>query len=337
MTATNAMTKETLDASDIVEGRRVLNEEADALKALATSLDENFNAAINMVDSCRHNKNGRLVVTGVGKSGHVARKMVATLASTGTPALFVHPGEASHGDLGMITGNDVVLAISNSGEAPELAVILTYVKRFHIPLIAITSKPQSTLGTHADIILALPNLPEACPNGLAPTTSTTMTMALGDALAVALLKRIGLTPDQFKVFHPGGKLGQQLKLVSDLMLTPQDLAMCPPETTMGDALLVMAQKNLGSVIVADKDSKLLGIVTDGDLKRHMGPELLTKKIETIMTRGPRSIAPEVLAAEAIDVMLRRDGSMFTSLVVTDKNNVVKGLIRVQECLRAGLI
>lgn len=324
-------------SDDIAEGRRVLLAEAEALSKLAASLDENFINALNLIDESRKSGNGRLVVTGVGKSGHVARKMVATFASTGTPSFFVHPGEASHGDLGMITEGDIVLAISNSGEAPELGVILTYCKLKGIKLIAMTSKRDSTLGKNSDIVLQLPNIPEACPNGLAPTTSTTMTIALGDALAVALLQRIGLTPEEFRVFHPGGKLGQQLKLVSDLMLEAKDLPLCPPTTRMGEALVMMAQKNVGSIIVVDDKQKLLGIITDGDLKRHMNDGLLNQEVSALMTRTPKTIKPDVLAAEAIDVMLRRSQNIITSLVVMDEENIVRGLIRVQECLRAGLL
>lgn len=325
---------------DILSAKRVLSEEARALDALAASIGEPFAKAIDLV----HGKKspaagmarGRLIVAGIGKSGHVARKIAATLASTGTPAFFVHPGEASHGDMGMVTRDDVVLMLSNSGENPELSDLIHYTRRYDIPLIAITSKPQSTLATHADIVLLLPPMGEACPNGLAPTTSTTMMIALGDALAVSLLERMQLTPDQYKVFHPGGKLGQKLMKVSEMMVGLDGLALAAPDTSMDAALIIMAEKNLGALLIVDQNKDLLGIFTDGDLKRHMAPDLLQKRVGDIMTRNPKSISGAALAVEALDMMTKTPGKYLTSLIVTDENGKLSGMIRLQDCLQAGI-
>ncbi len=324
------MTKDT-----ITIGRETILTERDGLNALAENLDARFTHAVGTLEKVSQGS-GRVIITGMGKSGHVARKIAATLASTGTPAQFVHPGEASHGDLGMITEQDCVIAISNSGEAAELSDIIAYTRRFAIPLIAITSRPASTLAQHSDILLQLPDAPEACPNGLAPTTSTTATMALGDALAIALLHRKGLTAAEFRVFHPGGKLGQRLKRVSDLMDGLELLPLVGPDTTMDRALLVMSEKNLGCIIVEDAQGQVAGIITDGDLKRHMSPTLLTKKASEVMTVDPQSIAPEALAAEAVDVMLKKFKQPITSLLVISDGQI-KGLIRLQACLQAGVI
>jgi arabinose-5-phosphate isomerase len=315
--------------------RTAILTERDALTALAESLDLRFTHAIEALEKVS-SAGGRITVTGVGKSGHVARKIAATMASTGTPAQYVHPGEASHGDMGMITDQDAVIAISNSGEAPELSDIIAYTRRFHIPLIAITSKPGSTLAQHSDIVLQLPDRPEACPNKLAPTTSTTMTMALGDALTVTLLERKGLTPEQYSVFHPGGKLGKRLKKVSDLMDPVSALPIVSPETGMDKTLLEMTEKNIGCVVIENKDGTVAGIITDGDLKRHMSQDLLTKPASAIMTANPKSILPDALAAEAVDMMLNRFKSPITSLLVIEEGRL-HGLIRIQACLQAGVV
>jgi arabinose-5-phosphate isomerase len=283
----------------------------------------------------KRERKGRLVVAGMGKSGHVAKKITATMASTGTPAHFVHPGEASHGDLGMITEMDVVLLLSNGGESAELSDIIHYTRRFGITLIAMTSNGQSTLAKHADIKLVLPKMPEACPNGLAPTTSTTMMMALGDALAVALLDRMGLTAEQFRVFHPGGKLGQRLRTVKEIMQPLDKLALVRESDTMDHVLLEMTQKNLGSVVITDAQQNLIGIITDGDLRRHMGPDLLTKRAGDLMTRNPKAIEADLLAAEAVDKMLNGFSSHITCLVVLEQGRFT-GLIRLQDCLQAGV-
>jgi arabinose-5-phosphate isomerase len=279
---------------------------------------------------------GRLIVAGIGKSGHVARKLAATFASTGTPSYYVHPGEASHGDLGMVTENDVVLMLSNSGENAELSDLIHYTRRFGIKLIAMTSNAGSTLGKHADLVLLLPKAPEACPNGLAPTTSTTMMMALGDALAVALLERMGLTSEQFKVFHPGGRLGQRLQKVSDLMHGYDDLPLVPESAKMDRAIIVLSEKNLGAVLIVDTKGNLKGIITDGDLKRHMSPDLMQKPVTKIMSPGPKTIREDARAVEAMNIMTKTPGRYITSLIVTDAKGKLAGMIRLQDCLQAGI-
>lgn len=319
----------------LAAGLRTIEAEIAGLQALAAALDERFVRAVQIVDAMKTHPGARLIVAGIGKSGHVARKIAATLASTGTPSFFIHPGEASHGDLGMITARDVVLMLSNSGENPELSDLIHHTRRFGLSLIAITSRPASALGRTADVCLTLPPVPEACPNGLAPTTSTTMMMALGDALAVALLERMGLTPEQFKTFHPGGRLGQKLVRVRALMHPYDSLPLVPHSATMDRAILTLSEKNLGCVLVVDGDGALKGIVTDGDLKRHMAPDLLGKPVESVMSRDPRTIDADALGAEALNAMTRTPGHYLTSLVVTDGGKLA-GLIRLQDCLQAGL-
>ena len=323
---------------DIAYASSVIQTEADGLKALTKTIDSNFLKAVDLMENVKTDgPAGRVIISGVGKSGHVGRKIAATLASTGTPAYFVHPGEASHGDLGMVTDRDVVVMFSNSGENAELSDLIFYTRRFSIPLIAVTSNADSALAKHCDISLIMPQVQEACPNGMAPTTSTTMMMALGDALALSLLKRSGLTKEQFKVFHPGGKLGQKLLKVSDMMVGREDLALTAPDETMDNVLLVMTEKNVGSVIVESPEKDVLGIITDGDLKRHMGPSLLQKHARDIMSTGPKSITPESLAAEAIDMMLNKFKQPITSLIVLDKDGKLHGIIRIQDCLKAGIV
>ncbi len=323
------------EQADIENGIRTLTAEAQGLAALAQSLDGSFAEAVSAIHDMKRDRQGRLVVAGIGKSGHVAKKITATMASTGTPAHFVHPGEASHGDLGMITESDIVLLLSNGGENAELSDIIHYTRRFGITLIAITGNPQSTLAKHADIRLVLPKMPEACPNGLAPTTSTTMMMGLGDALAVALLERMGLTPEQFRVFHPGGKLGQRLRTVREIMQPLDKLALAHENDTMDKTLLEMTGKNLGSVIVVDENENMIGIITDGDLRRHMAPDLLVKQAGQLMTRNPKSIDANLLAAEAVDIMINGFKSHITCLTVMEDGKFV-GLIRLQDCLLAGV-
>ncbi len=322
-------------AADIASARRVLTTEIAGLSALSETLNEEFSRAINVIVEMKSRVGGRLIVAGIGKSGHICRKLAATLASTGTPSYFVHPGEASHGDLGMVTEHDVVLMLSNSGENAELSDLIHFTRRFGIPLIAMTSKAESTLAQHADIVLLLPKMPEACPNNMAPTTSTTMMLALGDAIAVTLLDRMGLTPEQFKVFHPGGKLGQKLKKISELMHGYDDLPIVPMNALMDQALLALSARNLGSVIIEGPNRTLAGIITDGDLKRHMGPDLLQKPVTEVMTTHPETIDLNGLAAEALDIMVNRRKNLITSLVVLDGATIV-GLIRAQDCLRAGI-
>jgi arabinose-5-phosphate isomerase len=316
-------------ARDIAAGQRVLNLEAEALKALSAALDTRFAAAVDLLSRVA----GRIVVSGMGKSGHIAKKIAATLASTGAPATFVHPGEASHGDLGMIVAGDAVLCLSNSGETPELADLIAHAKRFAIPLIGMTSRPGSTLDQAADIGLILPPAPEACPLGLAPTTSTTLMLGLGDALAVALLERRGFTAEDFQVLHPGGKLGSRLKRVAELMHDGDALPLIGEGSTMQDAILVMSAKGYGTVGVVAEDGRLAGVITDGDLRRHMNPGLLAEPVARVMTRGPRTIRPRALASEALGLM---NAKSITALFVLDDSGRPVGLIHIHDCLRAGV-
>lgn len=309
-------------------GRRVLNIEADALRTMSESLGETFVRAVETL----FNAKGRIVCTGMGKSGHVARKIAATLASTGAQAMFVHPAEASHGDLGMIGSDDVVLALSKSGEARELSDVIAYANRFSIPLIAVTAVSDSQLGRGGDIVLLLPEAPEATAEVNAPTTSTTLQIALGDALAVALLERRGFTASDFRVFHPGGKLGAMLRTVGDLMHGEDELPLIGLDAPMPDALLVMSEKRFGAVGVVDDGGALVGLITDGDLRRHMDG-LLQHAAGQVMTRGPLTIAPGALAAEALKIMNDR---RITVLFVVDAGRPV-GVLHVHDLLRAGVI
>ncbi len=311
--------------------RSVLATEADGLGALARALDARFDHAVELLAGTA----GRVVVSGMGKSGHVARKVAATLASTGTPALFVHPAEASHGDLGMIVAGDAVLALSNSGETAELADLVAHARRFGLPLIAVTARAGSTLAEAADVALLLPEAGEACPMGLAPTTSTTMQMALGDALAVALLTRRGFTAAEFRQFHPGGKLGARLRRVRDLMHVGDAVPLAGPDTRMDHALLVMTEKWFGCLGVIDAGERLCGIITDGDLRRAMGPDLLARRVADVMTASPRTIGPEALAAEALHVMTAR-ARPITALFAVDAMGRPVGILHVHDLLRAGL-
>jgi arabinose-5-phosphate isomerase len=312
-------------------GRAILHDEARALDALADSLGEPFENAVALILSCR----GKLIVSGLGKSGHVGRKIAATLASTGTPALFVHPAEASHGDLGMIVPGDALLALSNSGETVELADLVAHSRRFALPLVAITARANSTLARAADVALTLPAAAEACPMGLAPTTSTTMQMALGDTIAIALLTRRGFTATDFHQFHPGGRLGSRLKRVSELMHSGDAVPLAPPDTPMDRALLLMTEKRFGCLGVADTTGKLIGIITDGDLRRAMGPNLLSCLVADIMNRAPRTIGPEALAAEALHAMNAGDRPI-TSLFVVDARGRPLGILHIHDLLRAGM-
>jgi arabinose-5-phosphate isomerase len=313
----------------LAAAERVLRLEAQALTLLADSLGDSLPQALD----CIAGITGRLIVTGMGKSGHVARKIAATFASTGTPAQFVHPAEASHGDLGMVTDKDAVLALSNSGETAELSDVITYTRRWHIPLIAMTGVAGSALGTAADILLALPKVAEAGSIALAPTTSTTMMLALGDALAVALLERRGFSAEDFKQFHPGGKLGQRLLRVADLMHVGTEVPLIAQTAPMSEAILMMTAKTFGCVGAIDVNGKLSGIITDGDLRRHMGGDLLQMTVAAVMTAKPRSIRANALAAEALGIMNEKS---ITSLFVVDTDRPV-GIIRLHDCLRAGLV
>ena len=315
--------------ADLACARRVLRLEAAGLEALAQSLDDVFTEALDLLDG----RTGRVVVTGIGKSGHVARKIAATLSSTGTPALFVHPAEASHGDLGMIEPEgDAVIALSNSGETTELADLVAYAKRFHIPLIAITGCADSALAQAADVALVLPASDEASPMGLAPTTSTTVMLALGDAIAIALLERKGFSPDRFHALHPGGRLGRMLLKVADLMHRGEEVPLVGSDTAMADALLVMTNKRFGCVAIVDGDGVLQGVITDGDLRRHMSPGLLDLRAAEVMTRAPKTIGVDALASEAVGLM---NSNAITNLFVVEDGRPV-GILHIHDCLRAGV-
>ncbi|WP_102106979.1 KpsF/GutQ family sugar-phosphate isomerase [Oceaniglobus roseus] len=307
---------------------RVLETEATALRRLAAEMPEDFEPLVARILTLR----GRVIVSGIGKSGHIARKIAATLASTGTPALFVHPAEASHGDLGMIGAEDACLLISNSGETSELSDIITYSRRFSIPLIAISGRADSTLMRAADLRLLLPDAPEACPIGMAPTTSTTMTLALGDALAVALMEARGFAAERFHDFHPGGKLGAQMMRADQLMHTGEALPLVPEDTGMGETLLVMTSKGFGIAAVTDAEGRLAGIVTDGDLRRNMAL-LMAHTAGQIATRNPVTIGPGTLAAEALAILNARKISV---LVVVDDDRRPIGVLHIHDLLRRGV-
>lgn len=309
--------------------KRVIADEAKALRHMADHLTPEFAQAVD----CILNASGRVIVSGIGKSGHIGRKIAATLASTGTPAHFVHPAEASHGDLGMVARGDVVLAISNSGEAPELADLLAYTRRFSIPLIGLSSRPDSTLMRQADTHLLIPALGEACGHNMVPTTSTTLTLAMGDALAVALMNFRDFGPDAFRNFHPGGKLGARLSTVRDLMHTGDALPLVAEDTDMSDVLIVMTQKGFGVAGVENPEGELVGIITDGDLRRHMDG-LLTRKASDVMTRGPKTITADALAEEAVGMMSVRITCLF--VVPSSGPPRAEGLIRLHDCLPLGL-
>lgn len=315
----------------IASALRTLATERDGLtilmEAIGNGLGPHFTGAVETLAAAK----GRVIVTGMGKSGHVGRKITATFASTGTPAHYVHPAEASHGDLGMIQTDDVIIALSWSGETAELADIIGYSRRFRVPLIALTSNAESTLGRAADICLTLPKAKEACPNGLAPTTSTTIQLALGDALAIALLERRGFTAEHFKVYHPGGKLGARLKLVRDIMHRDERLPVVGIEARMDEAIAEIGRKSFGAVIVVNGDGTLAGIVTDGDLRRNLKPDLMTLPVTAIMTKTPRTIAPDALVATALEM---EEASRITALIVVENNRPI-GLVHYLDLLRAG--
>lgn len=317
-------------AKDLACGKRVLEQAQSGIAALAANLGAPFIACLDIFAGI----SGRVIVSGVGKSGHVGRKIAATLASTGTPAFFVHAGEASHGDMGMIARGDAVLAISNSGEAGELRDLVAYTRRFGIPLVAITSRAQSSLGQGADVILLLPPVPEACPLGLAPTTSTTMTLALGDAIAVALLERRGFTADDYKVFHPGGQLGRKLFKVDELMHKGDELPLVASDSKMSDVVLTMTRKTFGVAGVVDAKGQLVGIVTDGDLRRHIGNgDLFAMNAIDVMTAKPKVIQRSILAAEALR---RMNEAKITSMFVVEDGAPV-GILRMHDILRSGAV
>jgi len=314
---------------------RTLDAEGSGIAAITAALQadlaEIFARAVDLI----HNARGRLIVTGLGKSGHIGRKIAATFASTGTPSFFVHAAEAGHGDLGMITPDDAILAMSWSGEQVEMKALITYAKRFRIPLVAISAERDSTLAKAADIALILPKAREACPHNLAPTTSSVMMLALGDALAIALLEGRGFTPADFSVLHPGGKLGAMLKFARDLMHTGETVPLKPLGTRMSDALVEMTSKGFGCVGIVDARGAIVGIITDGDLRRHMdmGPDLMTAAVDDVMTRNPKTIRGDLLASEALEIL---NSSKITALIVTEANKPV-GIVHLHDILRAGVV
>lgn len=321
------MISSTTDPFEVI-ARRVITREAEALTMLADGIGPSFAAAATLILAAE----GRVIVSGMGKSGHIARKIAATFASTGTPAQFVHPAEASHGDLGMVMRGDVVMVLSNSGETPELGHIVAHTRRFGIPLIGIAGREGSTLLRQSDVAILLPDAPEACDRGIVPTTSTTMTLALGDALAVALMEHRAFTPEHFSIFHPGGKLGARLSRVESLMHA--DMPLARQDTPMSEALLSISAKGFGVVGVTDEDGYLLGVVTDGDLRRHMDG-LLSLTAGQVMTRNPRTIGPSALAEKAVAVM--HDNKITCLFVVDpDGSKTPLGIIHIHDCLRAGV-
>jgi arabinose-5-phosphate isomerase len=321
-----------LSASESAPALRTLRVASAGLKALEAALSgemrEPFERAVALIVEAK----GRVVVTGVGKSGHVGTKLAATLASTGTPAFFVHAAEASHGDLGMITRDDVVLALSWSGETAEFRSIVTHAKRFRVPLVAITAGAGSTLAKAADIALILPKVEEACPHGLAPTTSTLIQMALGDALAIALLEARGFTADDFLRFHPGGSLGANLQRVRDVMHSGERLPLAPLGTRMKEALLLISEKGFGCLGITDRKGELVGIITDGDLRRHLSGDILEQPVESVMTAHPKTIEPDALVASALDLL---NAASITALLVVERRKPI-GIVHMHDLLRMGV-
>ena len=331
MTTTNSISGDInkLSNRDLISARNTIDKEIDTLRVLEQDLDESLTKALDMMQNAK----GRVILTGMGKSGHIAKKIAASLASTGTPSFFVHPAEASHGDLGMITEDDVVIAISNSGESKELVDILNYSKRFGIPLIAITKNPQSSLGKAGDVVLRLPDNGEACPLGLAPTSSTTATLVLGDVLTVAMIERNGFTKNQFNQRHPGGKLGSVLQKVSDLMHSGDEMPLLKENANMHDVLLEMTSKRLGCVGFTDGSGKLTGILTDGDLRRCLSNDILNKTGIDVMTKNPKVISPSAMASEAVKLMHEKK---ITNLFAVEDGKPV-GVIHIHDCLNSGVV
>jgi arabinose-5-phosphate isomerase len=324
-------------SADLEAARRVLSTEGDALAELARSLDHRFSQAVDLIMAVE----GRVIVSGMGKSGLVGTKIAATFASTGTPSQFVHPGEASHGDLGFVTRKDAVLLLSNSGKTQELADIIEFTRRGGIPVIGITSGAQSPLAQHADVPLILPAAPEACPMGLAPTTSTTMTLALGDALAVALMKRRGFTADDYRALHPGGSLGRRLVKVCDIMHAGNELPLVSKDAVMSEVLLEMTSKRFGCAGVTDARGGIVGVITDGDLRRHMQGDLLRCTAGGVMTTHPRLIRAGALGVEALRLMNQHETPVTCLFVVSDEETGTAhprpvGIVHIHDCLRAGL-
>ena len=332
MSSSDAKTPEPAANSHIASALRTLDTEAEGVAALAAAMSDGlgapFVAAVETIRAAR----GRVIVTGMGKSGHVARKIAATLASTGTPAFFVHAADASHGDLGMITSDDVMLALSWSGETEELKDLINYSRRFRIVLIAVTVNVESTLGKAADIVLALPATREACPHNLAPTTSSLMQLALGDALAIALLESRGFTAIDFGVFHPRGRLGAALKFVAEVMHPGVAVPLIKRGAPMSDAIVEMSAKGFGCVAVIEENGKLAGVITDGDLRRHMRADFLQASVDAVMTAAPKTVRPDQLASEALQIL---NSSKITALIVVEAERPV-GIVHFHDLLRAGV-
>ncbi len=339
MTPQSAASRRQDDQALAVNKDEILNSASETLslesaglamlaEMLKTTMADPFTRTVDLVRS----SNGRVIVTGIGKSGHIGQKLAATLASTGTPSFFVHPSEASHGDLGMITGDDVIIAFSWSGETVELSNILNYSARFKVPLIAVTSRDDSALGKAATYVLQLPRAQEACPHGLAPTTSTTMQLAIGDCLAIALLNSRGFTEQDFKVFHPGGQLGANLRFVSDIMHGGDRLPLVSGDEMMSSALVTMTEKSFGCLGIVDAEEKLIGIITDGDLRRHMGEDLLNVTAGAIMTPKPKTVTPDTLASSALEQI---NSSNITSMFVVENDRPV-GIVHIHDLLRSGV-
>lgn len=320
-----------LDNPDvIVTAKEVLEHESKALHELAMAQDKSFEKAIQIISETK----GRIIITGMGKSGHVGRKIAASMSSLGTTAYFVHPGEASHGDLGMIEPTDTIIALSNSGEAPELGDIIAFCRRFNVKLIAMTGKKDSTLARQADCVLCLPPIEEACPFGMAPTTSTTLMMAWGDALAIALLNLHHFSKDEYKLRHPGGKLGKMMLTVADLMHSGDELPLVLAGTPILEAIEIMTQKGFGSLGIVDQENNLLGMFTDGDLRRSLCKDFIFKKISDVMVKNPKTVEPKTPALDALRIM-NTTGKGITALFAVENKKPV-GLLHIHDCLRAGM-
>jgi arabinose-5-phosphate isomerase len=317
----------------LASAQAAISTEAEGMRALLKALNGALGEATVKAVTLMHRAKGRIIVTGMGKSGHIARKIAATLASTGTPSSYVHPAEASHGDLGMITPQDVVIMLSNSGESAELKDILNYCARFSVPLVAITANATSTMARAADIVLELPQAKEACPNGLAPTTSTLLQLALGDALAMALLEHKGFTANDFRSFHPGGKLGARIKHARDLMHKGNELPLVKQGASLSQAITMMTEKTFGCVGVVDATGKLAGLITDGDLRRNMEKNFSALKVEDIMTRNPKTIGGDLLSGEVIELI---NDKRITTVFVVDADGKPEGLIHIHDLLKAGV-
>ena len=320
------------DCVEIASALRTLDAEASGITALAAAIGNGLGDSLLAAVALMRGARGRIIVTGMGKSGHIGRKIAATLASTGTPAFFVHPGEASHGDLGMITADDVIMALSWSGETVELRDLIDYSRRFRIGLIAITANAESTLGAAADVALELPHAREACPHNLAPTTSSLMQLALGDALAIALLETRGFTALDYQILHPGGKLGAMLRFVRDIMHDRAAMPLVCLGTPMSAAIVEMSAKSFGCVAITDRDDRLVGIITDGDLRRHMRADLLDARVEDIMTRSPKTVRPDQIASEVLELL---NASKLTAALVVEHERPI-GIVHLHDLLRIGV-